>query len=409
MNDVWDLAIVGGGASGMTAAIAAARCGDRVLLLEKSNALGRKVAASGNGRCNLMNSGPLQYYGEEVFARQVFEKCSRNRVEEFCSSLGIRCCEENEGRMYPCSYQAVSVLDAMKNALRQCHVHVRLQAAVTECTFGNSFFQISCSGEKYGARRLLIAAGGAASPKLGGTESGYNLLQSFGHRILPIRPSLCPILTDKKSISGLAGIRVRCNVHLMDEKGNREHSTSGEVLFTETGISGICAMQMARHLTGGVEKIELDFASRVFTDEHELRRDLQRRRHIFRSMPAENLMTGMLVPKLGFAVMKQAGIPLKGEPADCITDKQIELIIRRMYHYTLQVQGTKGFDEAQVTAGGALCSEFEPATMESLILSGLHASGEVLNVDGECGGYNLMFALASGILAGENGRKDTGI
>ena len=404
MQEFFDFAIIGGGASGMAAAVSAASCGDRVLLIEKNNALGRKISASGNGRCNLMNAGAPRYFGDSGFAGKVLEKCSKETLLLYWDRLGIRLCEENEGRMYPCTFHSSTVTDAYKIRLKSAHVELRLQTAVRDIAATDHSFSICTENESFRASRVLIACGGPASPKLGGTACGARFLAGFGHSVLPARPALCPLETDTRSVSGLSGIRVKCAVELETDAGKMLSREEGEVLFTDYGISGICVMQTARFAEPGF-RLMLDLIGRVIPDPNELIRMLIRRQKQVSDFPPETLLTGILVPRLSYAVLKQAGIEIKGRKAGDLSESEIRAVAEKCRSYTLTVTGSRGMEEAQVTAGGADCGEFNPENMESLLVHGLYAAGEVLNVDGDCGGFNLMFATASGILAGLNGRE----
>ncbi len=404
MHRIWDLAVIGGGASGMAASVAASGMGDRVLLLEKSPALGRKVAASGNGRCNLMNTGTPAYYGDSSFAVDVLHFFPRESLMRFWKSLGLFLSEDTEGRVYPGTFHASSVNDALKTALRRNEVDIRLQTAAVSVVRSDHSFEIRTEKEDFTALRVLIAAGGPAAPKLGGTDAGYRLLASFGHHIAPAFPALCPVRTDVKSISGLSGIRSRCAVTLYSTGHRSVCSHRGEVLFTDYGISGICVMQCARFITNEGFTLELDLLDPYRLDNSAVLLILKERRKNFGLLPPEYLLNGILLPKLSYAVLKQAGIVMKDRKVRDLSDDDLDRILQKLRAYTLKAAGVRGFEDAQVSAGGALCSEFSPDTLESRIVPGLHASGEVLNVDGDCGGYNLMFAFASGILAGLNGR-----
>ena len=404
VRESWDLAVIGGGAAGMAAAIAASDLGDRVVLIEKSSFLGKKITASGNGRCNLMNLREPVYYGDSGFAKDVLESFGREDLRRFWNGLGLCLSEETEGRIYPSTFQSASVLDALKTRLKANRVEIFLQTPVRGFSPEDNIFRIDCGENAFFAKRVIVAAGGPASPKLGGTDDGYRLLKEFGHTIIPAAPALCPLVTDKRSVSGLSGIRCRCGISLYGPDGTLLHTEKGEVLFTDSGISGICAMQCARFVQEGC-RAELDLVERIFPDNQTLFAALKERREKAGEFPPETVCTGFLLPKLAFAVLKQAGIETRGRTAGDLKDEELKAIAERVHHYSLQVTGTRGLEEAQVTAGGAECAEFDPSTMESRLKSGLHAAGEVLNVDGDCGGFNLMFVFASGILAGRNGRK----
>ena len=198
MEETFDFAVIGGGAAGLAAAAAAAAYGDRTAVFEKNNAIGRKISASGNGRCNLMNSGTLKYFGDSVFALEVLRAFPQNALKAAWEDLGIRLCEESEGRMYPCTFQSATVTDAFKIRLKTAGVRIFLQCPVKELRKENSLFLLSTEQGTFRAERVLIACGGSASPKLGGSESGYELLQHFGHSI--IRRVYCDCKCDELRI-----------------------------------------------------------------------------------------------------------------------------------------------------------------------------------------------------------------
>ncbi len=384
----------------MTAAICAAEREKSILLLEKADRPGRKILASGNGRCNLMNSGKPRYYGDAEFARRVLSACTPEDLKSFFCRYGLLVSEEGEGRIYPVTGQASSVVSVLKNAMEMLGVRsVTGKQAVSVAKEKDAFTIYTSSGETYCSDRIIIACGGAASPKLGGTYDGYRLLQSMGHTFIPAFPSLVPLNTDKKSVSGLSGIRIRCGVTLKHRE-ETIHTEEGEVLFTDYGVSGICIMQCARFTGQTGTYIELDLIRHVFSDQEAAFRELLRRKTFFQACSPIWLLNGVLPEKVSFAVLKQAGLPMRGEKAGEISEEALHRIAETAAKYRIDITGTRGFDQAQVTAGGIDCGEFSPFSLESVIVPGLFAAGEVLNVDGDCGGFNLMFAFASGITAG---------
>jgi len=402
LNRIYDVIIIGGGASGMIAAVKAAERNLKVLLLDKNQMLGRKLLASGNGRCNILNHGKLRYYGDPGFAAGILKRCTPEMLIDFFNHYGLMLTEEADGRMYPLTYQSASVVAALKKAILINHIDYAVCTAVQSVnTDHKSFTVLTTDNECITAQSLVVACGGCVQPKLGGSQDGYAFLRQLGHSIVPVFPSLVPLVTDPKSISGLAGIRVRCAVSVTEQE-NILYKTSGELLFTQYGISGICVMQCSRYITRDHMTIEIDFFQDLFPDEEEAVQELKRRRILFRNETPVSLLEGMVVDHIAYAVLKQAGIPLRGEKAADISDDELKRIVHKARHYQITVKDNKGIDFAQVTAGGADCREFNPLTMESLILPGLYAVGEVLNVDGDCGGYNLMFAFATGYIAGES-------
>ena len=397
-----DVIIIGAGAAGMAAAIAAGERGRQVLLLEKADRPGRKIHASGNGRCNLMNSGLLRYFGDPAFAAEVLRPYGKDKLSAFFHRYGLLLAEENEGRVYPFTFQSASVVSTLRNALETAGtILLQNDGAVSAERNAGAFTVHTVSGKTFTAKCLIIACGGAAQPKLGGNTDGYRLLTSFGHTLIPVRPSLVPLNTDRKSISGLSGLRVRCGVTVL-RCGEPVHQENGEVLFTDYGVSGICIMQCARFAGEGETMLELNLLKDAFPDRGQCVAELKRRKTLFSGLSPLCLLNGILPERLTYAVLKQSGMPLRGETAGETGDEQIERIADAGYAYRITVTGNRGMDYAQVTAGGIDCAEFNASTMESKIVPGLFAAGEVLNVDGDCGGFNLMFAFAGGLTAGSN-------
>ena len=396
----YDAAVIGGGAAGMVAAIRAAERGRKIILFEKSDRPGRKIMASGNGRCNLMNNGEPRYFGDTGFALSVLNRVPPPELTRFFRTYGLLTAEEEDLRVYPITYQSASVLSVLKNALSLRGVTVALNSPVETLSRTTDGFEVhAVAGSSCRCSRVIVACGGAAQPKLGGSSDGYLLLRAMGHSIVQPFPSLVPLITDSKSISGLSGIRIRCSVSLMQDQ-NVLHTEKGEVLFTDYGVSGICIMQCARFAVFTDCILLLNLAKDVFRNRQDFRNELVRRQQLFSVCSPVWLLNGIFPEKVAYAVLKQAGIPLRGETAGETSREKLEKIMDTAYGYRISVMGNKGFDMAQVTAGGADCSQFDPSTLESRIVPGLFAAGEVLNVDGDCGGFNLMFAFSSGLLAG---------
>ena len=384
----------------MAAAISSAEHGKKTLLLEKGDRLGRKISASGNGRCNMMNTGTPKYYGDTIFANKVIKQCNYDDLVLFFNRYGLLVKEKENGRVYPVTMRSVSVLSTLQNGLKMNHVDVLCNIYITEIAKAEKFFCCqSNAGDEYISDELIICTGGAAQKKLGGSVDGYHYMQSLHHHIDPVFPSLVPVITDHKSISGLAGIRKYCKI-LLKEGRKTIYQEEGEVLFTEYGLSGICVMQCSRFVNKTGLYFELDLLSDIFISQDEAYWEILARRDRFCNLSPVKLLEGILLPKLSYAVLKQAGIPLRGESANDLNNDDLQKIIKTAYHYRVEAVETKTLEDAQVTAGGIRCDEFNPQTLESKIISGLFAAGEILNVDGDCGGFNLMFAFASGIIAG---------
>ena len=398
--------IIGGGAAGMAAAIAAASCGDNVTVLERMDRVGKKILATGNGRCNLMNTGECRYPGGTGLAEAVLRRCGAMEQTLFWQHLGLRMRQEDGGRVYPVSGMASTVLDTLRFAMEALGVETVTGVHVTGVFKARRGWTVMAGEQKWKADRVIIAGGGCAQPKLGSDGSAWRLLTEQGHTLVSPRPALTQILTDTAPIKGLSGIRVRTAVWITQGKRTK-YCESGELLFADYGVTGVCVMQCARYAEAG-DILHIDLVKAMGFDSTEVFiQELHRRRKLWGSARLQyDLLTGLCVPKLAQALFAAAGMSgVQRLTCGQLTLADIEHLAAGAADFPLTIKGVKGFDSAQVTAGGIAADEFDPATMESCLDTGLHAAGEVLDVDGDCGGYNLMFAFGSGILAGLNGRE----
>ncbi len=400
------VAVVGGGAAGLMAALTAAQQGARVVVLEHGDRVGRKLMATGNGRCNLTNlhASALQYHGNLLFAAEVLKAVSPRAVLARFEALGLLWHTEYEGRVYPHSDQAAAVLDVLRLGCERHGITTRCGSAVRAIERGAQGFTLTlASGEKLAADRVIVATGGKASPKLGSDGSGYALLASLGHRITPCYPALAQLRCDHPALRSLKGLRVSATASLLaDQRVVRaEH---GEILFTDYGLSGIAALGLARWaemtLADG-DRASVRVSLLPERDPHERYALVDARRTLFPDAPAGQFATGFLPRRVGEALCKEVGIP-PDLPCAALTDAHVSQLAALLGEWHFAVTGTQGFEHAQVTAGGADTEAFDDSTMQSRIVPGLYAAGEVLNVDGDCGGFNLQFAWASGIIAGQS-------
>lgn len=396
------IVIIGGGASGMAAAIrAAADESNQVTLLERQSRVGRKLLATGNGRCNLTNTNTVQahYHGENpAFVQPALQAYPPSAVLDFFRDLGLKTVTEYGGRVYPLSDHAGSVLDVLRLALERPNIEVHTGTAAESVRCRGDKFNVSWVDGGICAEKLVVACGGCAGSKLGGVTDGYTLLEQLGHSRTALRPALTQLRTAPDYPRALKGIRTDAVLRLL--RGEKPlASAHGDVLFTETGLSGTAVFEISR-VAAGCEGLTaaLDFFSAE--EETGLLADLAVRRDRWPQLPANQLLTGAAQSRLGQMLCKYAGIS-GGSTAVELTDAQLAALARAMKDFRLPVSGVSGFEAAQVTAGGIRTSEFDPETMASRIVPGLYACGEVLDIDGDCGGFNLQWAWASGLLAGE--------
>lgn len=401
------IGIIGGGASGMAAALAASEnTNAQVILFERQARLGRKLLATGNGRCNLSNIDMemRNYHGDQPdFAAYALEKYNVENTLQWFESLGLCTVAEETGRVYPFSDQANSVLDVLRFALDKPNIQVLTGFEVTKVRQNNPGFTVESAEESRFCDKLIIACGGLAGTKLGGSMSGYKLLQKFGHHCTKLRPTLVQIKSDWPHCASLKGVRATCHVAIMRDDQLHD-SSQGEIQFTEHGLSGPVMFDVSRDVCRekGNWVCELDLLPDLQALDNILPM-LQRKRET--NLNAEDLFTGILHNRLGRVVVKEAGISLHA-PIRQLEDWELEKACRTAMTLQVPLTETMGMDSAQVTAGGIYTTEFDHKTMESKLVPSLYACGEVLDIDGDCGGYNLQWAWSSGRCAGHAAGKE---
>ena len=399
-----DLLVVGGGAAGLAAAIAAAECGDRVTVLERMDRVGKKLLATGNGRCNLMNTGDPRYPGGGDFAARVLAQMGPERQRRFWEAHGLRLRQEEDGRVYPACGQASAVLDTLRLALDAARVRVETGTPVDALRQEERGWTVLSGDRSFSAGRVLICGGGRAQEKLGSDGSALRLLREMKVPVTPFAPALTQIETDPEPIRGLSGLRARGTVEI-EKNGKILHAEQGEILFADYGISGVCTMQCARWAEPGSVAVLRLCGGMGFSGPEALLAELKRRRVLWPRAEAAALWTGLCGARLGLAILKAAGIRAKDRDIASLTDRELRAAAASADRFALPVRGIRGFEASQVCRGGADPAAFDPRTLQCRALPGLYAAGEVLDVDGDCGGFNLMFAFGSGLLAGLDGRK----
>ena len=373
------VAVIGGGAGGLCAAIAAGRAGADVRIFEQANRVGKKLLKTGNGRCNLSNTHVSpEHYNRPGFVAPVLADMPCGALLAFFASLGLWTVTDEEGRVYPRSDTAASVLDVLRLGCEALGIEERCSteiAAVAPQSRG--FILTARTGETFFADRVIAATGG-----------GTALLRSLGHKTVSFSPVLCPLKTDAGSIRGLTGLRCACRAQLL-RRGKGVYAENGEILFRDFGVSGILALNLSRYALPG-DTLSLDLLPELSLDALTAKLSAQK---TLRRGGAE-LFTGVFHRRLGEAIARRAG---SGETAE---------LARIIKDYRLSVLGPGDTQHAQVTRGGADVAEFDSETMESRRVPGLYAAGETLDIDGACGGYNLHWAFASGLRAGRSAAHD---
>ncbi len=399
MAKQWHTLIVGGGASGLAAAVFCARRigGERVILLEKAPRVGKKLLATGNGTCNITNrrADASHYHGADAsFTVPVLQAFPPQSCIDFFASLGVVCSSREEGREYPLCEQAAAVLDCLRLELKALGVTERCDTAVTAIRHEKGGFTVVTENETWYAEHVILATGGAAAPALGGSAQGYALATALGHKKTPLFPSIVQVKTDTTFIKAMKGLRTDVTVSFVLD-GKPLCSQTGELLFTEYGVSGPAVMQISR-VVGDWERRKNGTMEAVIDLLPTLSKEALMAQLSSRPVrTAEDFLTGLLHKRIGQTVCRAAGLSLD----DAVTEySRLAQVIKR---FTVKVMGTQGFGGAQVTAGGIDTRDVDPVTLQSRLVSHLHLIGELLDVDGDCGGYNLHWAWASAYAAAQ--------
>ncbi|TGY96709.1 NAD(P)/FAD-dependent oxidoreductase [Petralouisia muris] len=410
MKQTYDVIVAGAGASGLMAGIQAAKYGAEVLILEHMDRAGKKILATGNGKCNFTNEkqGIAYYRGKNpAFVLPAFEQFGLKETLEFFQELGIRPVSRRGGYYYPASGQASSVLETLLMECRKRKVRIAYEIGIRSIQKENGIFCFDTKQGNFYGNTCIIATGGKAAKKTGSDGSGIPYIAGFGHKMTEIAPALVQLQGKQPFFKEVAGIRAECRLKLYIEK-EKISEDLGELQLTEFGVSGIPAFQVSRYaayglLQGKQVQVSMDFLPDFSKSQA---KDLIRKQFLRygEGKTAKEAMIGLFPQKLNLVFLKESRIHLE-KPAVCCSKKELDHLSFLIQHLESEIIGTKGFDHAQVTAGGADTNEICPDTMESRLVPGLFFAGEVMDIDGMCGGYNLQWAWTSGATAGKYAAK----
>ncbi|MDD7403665.1 MAG: NAD(P)/FAD-dependent oxidoreductase [Butyribacter sp.] len=405
-----EVLVIGGGASGMMAAIEAKRQGAKVLLLEKKPRLGKKLLATGNGKCNFTNQ--LQekncYRSEQKeFPWKVVEAFGCQQTVDWFHKIGILA-KDKGGYVYPASEQATSVVHALEREIQRLKIEVHTEEWVEEIkphtgkgNSGMAGYNVSTQKDSYLAKKVILSTGGKAAPVHGSTGDGYVLAESLGHHLVFPVPALTSLILEE-NVKAWSGVRIQGKVSLLDEKEQLLCEDTGEIQMVSYGISGIPVFQISRYAAREIangKKVYLLLDCMPDKDKEWIYQELQYQKEQNEKQSAGDLLEGIFPDKLIGVLLKKSDISIK-ESVSNLTDRQIWHLVHQIKKLQFQVKEVSDFEKAQVTAGGISAKEIETDTMESKICKGLYLTGEVVDVDGICGGYNLQWAWASGYTAG---------
>ena len=400
--------IVGGGASGLAAAISAAREGAKVTLIEQKDRVGKKILSTGNGRCNLTNTYMEVecFRGDDVsIVSKVLDQFGYEETMRFFEELGV-ILKDRQGYIYPISDQASTILDVLRMEIERLGISVYVEHKVEEIRVNKKGFAVYTNQNTFYGDAVILATGGKASPVLGSDGSGYGLAKAFGHHMSPVVPALVQLKGKGNYFKIISGVRANAKVSLFVD-GKLMAADTGELQLTNYGISGIPVFQVSRYAAKGIYAkrqvmAEIDYLPNM--DEMEMKVFFDTRLKNHGNKNIEDFFVGVFHKKLITMFLKEAKISLQ-ICANELKEKEWSRLFALFKYFQIQIEDTNAFDQAQICAGGILTSEISPETMESNFVDDLYLTGELLDVDGICGGYNLQWAWATGYIAGKSAAK----
>jgi predicted Rossmann fold flavoprotein len=415
----YDVIVIGGGPSGLMASIAAGENGAKVLLVDKGTKLGRKLAISGGGRCNVTNRLPVDEIikhipGNGRFLYSAFSEFNNEDIISFFENLGIHLKEEDHGRMFPVSNRAQDVVEALLNRMKELRVDTRTNTAVEEVIYedGETKGIRLMNGEMIPSRAVVIAVGGKSVPHTGSTGDGYPWARKAGHTITELFPTEVPLTSDEPFIKqkALQGLSLRdIELSVLNPKGKKLVTHKMDMIFTHLGISGPAVLRSSQYVVKAMKKWNLTHVTMVVdslpeTNEEQLFQSLYKQVKEEGKKAAKNIFKGLVPERYLLFLLDKAGMD-PDEKGDHLPSEKVRQFVKLLKQFTFTVNGTLSIEKAFVTGGGVSVKEIEPKTMASKKMHGLFFCGEVLDIHGYTGGYNITSALVTGRLAGFNAAK----
>ena len=393
------IGIIGAGASGLAAAC---RIGERaeVVLYEHSDRVGKKILQTGAGRCNVMNSDmtPNRFFGDDKQAVERILSGCEEKIKSFFEELGLVLREEDEGRVYPLTNQAASVLDVLRFGAIESGCRILTDVTIKKIEKkGDKYVVSNEEGKKEYFDKIILACGGKAAPKTGSDGSGFAFARMLGHSVTPLLPVLVPLKSKSPIPRALKGTRCKCEVKLL-KNGKAVKEFGGEIQFTEYGISGIAAMQISRYMVEGNHSICLDLAPGC-SYEYIKERLIEARK---KKRELQDILLGILPRRVAQQIIKSVSDMSLTECSANVDNRTLDKIASCVKGLILDIDGTLSWDNAQVTRGGVSLKGINPDTMESVYSKGLYIIGEMLDCDGDCGGYNLGWAWITALIAADS-------
>lgn len=398
--------VVGGGAAGMVAAISARRAGAAVTILEKNPRVGKKILATGNGRCNFTNihADVSWYHGANpTFVTEALSAFTVDDTLQFFQDLGIEYRVEEKGKVFPMSDQASSILDVLLYEINELGIEVVTDTCVEAITKKTGGFAVKAgNGKNYEAASVILATGGKAMPSSGSDGNGYDLAIGLGHRMTDIFPALVQIMLEGSFFQRIEGVKIVGTAEILYHNRTLVQD-GGDILFANYGVSGPPILQLSRKagelLKQGKEAVlRLNLLNMSMKEVLPI---LHRRFDTHPDRPVDFCLVGLINKRLIPVILQEAGLKDLKKPGAHVTQKEREAIAQILTGWCIKIRGTKSWPSAQVTAGGIETSEIDKKTLESKIIKGLFFAGEIMDIDGSCGGFNLQWAWSSGFIAGK--------
>lgn len=405
----YDIAIIGAGPAGIMAAITASRLGRSVILIDKNKIIGRKILATGNGRCNLTNrfAEVARYHGgKPEFIGGILSQFDQQAVMKFFGSLGIILKEEDRGRIFPRTNQATTVLEALTHELQRLRVTIKTECEIKVIEYRDNWQIRSTDGTEFRAKKLILTTGGKAAHQFGSSGDGLFFAGKLGHKITPIYAALVPIETEETWTKDIQGLKIEGTARVV-VNGEKVGEREGDILFTHYGLSGPAIMGLARAAAPFVE----DGGVEIYIDtvpEEDIKGLDNKIIGIFGANGArvlKNALAGIVPSNLALVVLKNAGIDPDKKAAQ-ISKSDRMMIVKTLKSLILKVKKIRPLKEAQVTAGGIVVDEIEEKTLQSRIMPNLFFAGEIIDVDGDSGGFNLQWAWSSGYVSGKGAAQN---
>lgn len=392
--------IIGAGAAGLCAAITSARAGHKVTLLEQNNKIGKKILVSGNGKCNIDNKyiSTNHFHSQNSdFIEEVLEGYDFNVVEKFFTSIGLELIEGKEGKMFPMSLQASSVVALLEYEAKRAGVQILCDCAVTSIAKETDIFTVETLQGRKTCQKLLLASGSPAAPKLGGSNSGYAFATKMGHSLIPRHPSLVQLCSEENWVKGCAGVKVAGSAQLY-ANGKYITEKKGDLLFTNYGISGLAILDLSREVStrlANFDYCELNLDLMPEMSKEKIINLLLNRINEGSEKSLNLWLQGVINIKLIPVILEQSKCKVKVEKE--LSRKEVAKLVYALKNLKLSINDTKGFQGAEVATGGINTMEVNPQTMESKLVQNLYFAGEILDVDGDRGGFNFHFAWVTGM------------